>query len=821
MTVNYRRILLYVVVLFLLVTNAFSQTKVSGKILDAQTREPLPFVGIVFKGTQTGTTSDFDGNYSLSTTNNVDSIIVSYVGYKRNSKKIARNISQTLTVLLEQNSIELAAVEVRPGENPAWRILRKVIAHKPQNNREKLSAYEYETYNKLEFDLNNISEEFKKQGMLKPIKFIFDNIDSTNKNEKPFLPLFITETLSDYYYKKNPKSKKEIVQGSKVSGVQNSSISQFLGDMYLNVNVYANNLILFEKSFESPVSDNGLFFYKYYLIDSMFLGNHWCYQLQFKPKRKQEYCFQGNMWIADTTFAIKRLEMSIAPDANINFIKALAVVQDYERVDSTWMLSKDKLVIDFIPQNKAMGIYGRKTTSYKNFVINKPRNDNFYSNLNNLQVSSNAVEQSDEYWNAVRHDTLSKNEKAIYKMVDTIQKLPVYKTWVDLVTMFVTGYKTFGYFDVGPYYNLVSFNSIEGLRGRIGGRTSTKFSKWYELNGYVAYGVKDNQYKYSMGYKTFLSKNPRTIVGFSYKDDYEILGQSSTSYGQDNILSSVFRARSLKNMTAIKRTEAYYDREWVPGFDTKILFTNKIFSQILGEKYLFNTPSNRYDERQFINASEVSFITRFAYHERFVGEDFTRVSLGTRSPILTFQYTFGGNGIFGSEYDYHKFVFTVDDRLYLAPFGYLNYIAEGAQVIGKLPYPLLLIHPGNETLIFDYTSYNMMNFFEFVSDRYVSLGLFHHFDGFFFNKVPLFRKLKWREVFIAKGLLGHLNPKNLDVTVLPTGLSSLNKGPYAEVGAGIENIFRIFRIDAYWRLTYLDNPGISRFGIRGSLQLSF
>jgi hypothetical protein len=821
MTHRCRYILYCLVISLLFVANTFSQTRVNGKILDAKTKEPLPFVNVIFKDTKNGATSDFDGNYDITTVADADSIVASYIGYKRSAVKINRNINQSVTILLEENSIELQTIEIRPGENPAHRILRLVIEHKPKNNRDLMNAYEYESYNKLEFDLNNISQEFKKRKMLKPIKFIFDNIDTTNKNEKPFLPLFITETLSNYYYRKDPKERKEVVKASKISGVQNSSISQFLGDMYLNLNIYDNSIILFSKGFASPVSDNGLLFYKYYLIDSMFIDNHRCYQIQFKPKRKQEFCFEGNMWIADTTFAIKRLEMSIATDANINFINGLSVVQDYEFIDTVWMLHKDKLVIDFSVKDNTMGIYGRKTTSYKNFVINKPWDDTFYSKENDLIVDDAALQKDNAYWKSVRHDTLTKNEAAIYKMVDTIQTLPVYRTWVDVVTLLISGYKTIGYFDLGPYSSLVSFNSIEGLRLRFGGRTSMAFSEWYEINGYIAYGFKDNEYKYSMGYKTFLSKNPRIITGISFKSDYEVLGQSATALTQDNILSSIFRARSLKNMTAIEKTEAFYEQEWYPGFSNKLLFTNKIFSQILGTKYLFNTNSNKFDQRDFINASEISLITRYAHHEKFVGTGFKRTSLGTRSPVLTFQYTYGGKGIFGSEYDYHKMIFTVDDRLYISPIGYTNYIIEGGQVFGKLPYPLLLIHPGNETYIYDYTSFNVMNFFEFVSDRYVSLSIFHHFDGFFFNRIPLFRELKWREVFIAKGLLGHLNPKNLDVTVLPHGLSALDNGPYAEVGAGIENIAKIFRFDAYWRLTYLDKPDISKFGIRGSIQLSF
>jgi hypothetical protein len=812
----------------------FGQTKVTGKVVDLETREPLPFVSIAFKGTTSGTTTDFDGNFSISIEKNVDSLLASYVGYNRAAKKVRVNQTQIINFELSKSSVGLQEVVIKPGENPAHPIVRKALANKDNNDKEKLSAYQYEVYNKIEFDLNNITEDFKKKKVFKPFEFVFENIDSTSVGEKPYLPMFISENLSDFFYRKQPKKRKEIIKGSKISGVENSSVSEVMGDMYQNVNIYDNSILVFDKNFISPISDNGFFYYRYYLIDSVRLDNHWCYQIQFMPKRKQELTFTGNMWINDTTFAIKRLEMKIAEDANINFVKALNVVQDYKNVDGAWMLAKDRLVIDFEVRKDKMGIYGRKTTSYKDFVINKPKDDDFYEKTPDVLLLDGADQKDKAFWEASRHDSLSKNEKQIYAMVDTIQTLPAYKTYVDIITIFVSGYKDIGKIELGPYFNTYSFNKVEGNRFRIGGRTTNAFSRWHELNGYVAYGTHDNDFKYSLGFRSFLTKKPRQILSANYKKDLEILGQSQNAFTNDNILASLLRKQPLNNMTRLDQYTVGYEYEWFEGFNQKLSVINRRLTPLedLPFRYERITSDGSIDTVHSLITSEVRFLTRFAWHEKYLKGEFDRVNLGTIWPVLQLQYTAGIKGIFSSDYAYHKVNFNLNDRIRINPIGYTDYIVDFGQVFGKAPYPLMELHGGNETYTYDPFAFNMMNYYEFVSDKYASLSIFHHFDGFFFNKVPLFRKLKWREVATFKGLTGTVSAANRNIFRFPSTLSTLSKGPYYEAGVGIENIFKIFRIDALWRLSYIDKDyvrnyesrtgsRISEFGIRGSLQLTF
>ncbi len=796
---------------------------ISGKVFDSESKEPLPFVPVLIKGTTVGGTTDFDGNYSITTSKLGDSIVSTYVSYKKLTRAIKRGENQVVNMSMVLEGVNLLEVVVKAGENPAHRIIRNVIANKEFNNKRKLDAYQYETYNKVEFDLNRIPKEMREKKIFKPIKFVFDNVDSANSGEKPSLPIFITEAISEVYYRSNPTLKKEVIKANKITGIENTSVTSVMGDMYQNINVYDNHILVFNKDFVSPISDNGFFYYKYYLEDSLFIGSTRCYQIRFKSKRPQELCFSGNMWISDTTWAIKRLEMSIPKDANINFINAANIVQEFSQIDSTWMLSKDRLVIDFAMNKNQVGIYGRKTTSYKDFKINQPKETKFYEFGDKIVVEDSALLYTNDFWDKNRHDSLSAREKKIYHMIDTIKTLPVYRTWVDILTIFVSGYKVVNNFEIGPYFNLVSYNRVEGLRTRFGGRTSSKFSRWYELQGYVAYGFKDEKFKYSLGFKSFISKKPhRQLIGMTYKSDLEILGQSQNGFSQDNIFASLFRTSPLTNLTRVDQTYAWYEREWVDGLTSKVTLIGRTITPLIANAYTYYKNDGSIATKENIRNTEVRLNVRFAYKEKFISGDFSRISLGTKWPIMQVTYAKSLQNAFRGEYDYQKVVLNVSDRIRLISLlGYTDYTAEVGKIFGAVPYPLMELHGGNETYVYDYMSFNMMKYYEFASDQYASVGLFHHFEGLLFNKVPLLKKLKWREVVTCKALWGSVNEKNRKTLIFPTTLNALGNEPYVEVTAGIENIFKVFRVDALWRSTYHRAKAIDNFGVKFGFQLAF
>ena len=801
-------------------------TKITGKVYDASTKEALPFVNVSFKGnSKIGTTTDIDGKFELESYYATDSLSVSFVGYAPLVKKVKKDVEQVIDFALVTSNIELEEVEIvgsKKDENPAHPIIRNVIANRKINNREKLQAYEYEAYNKVEFDLNNLSEKFMNRKVLKPFSFIFENVDSADG--KSYLPVFMTESLSDFYFRKNPKTEREFIKATKVSGIKNESVQQFLGDMYQNVNIYNTYVPVFGKNFVSPVAPLGFVYYRYYLMDSMFVENDWCYQIKFIPKRKQQATFTGDVWVHDTTFAIRRVDVSIAEDANINFVNALRVQQEYKQVEKeVWMLTKDQLMVDFNLTDNTMGIFGRKTSSYKEFVINEPKEDEFYAGANKVIVADDAGDKNEEFWHEMRHDTLSHDEKTIYQMVDTMAKVPQFRTYVDIIQLIFTGYKVWGPVEIGPYFSTYSFNPVEGHRFRLGGRTSNDFSTRLMIEGYGAFGTTDQKFKYSGGFLYFLSKKPRQYISMNYKDDIEQLGLSADAYSTDNVISSFFRRTDEWKLTRIKEFKGIYNREWYDGLSSQIMFrTQKIRPDGDLDFYRFNPQVDRREPVSSISTSELIFYSRWAQGEQFLSGEFERVSLGTKNPVLEAQYTLGLKDVLGGQYDYQKLKVGLNHKFFLGPLGYSKYRIEAGKIWGTLPFPLLQLHQGNETLYYYESAFNTMNFFEFVSDEWVSGAVEHHFDGFFFNRIPLFRRLKWREVLTGKAVIGQLNDKHRAELLLSDDLFSLSPTrPFLEGAAGIENIFKVLRVDVLYRLSYLDNPDIVKVGIRAKLHVDF
>ncbi len=804
-------------------------TVVRGMVTDAATGEPLPFVHIAFVGSKVGTSTDMNGRYELNSYYATDSIIASFVGYAPRSFPVQRDREQTLDIALEPGSIQLQEVVIRPSNvDPAQEIMRRVIRHKPVNNREKLEAYQYEAYNKVEFDINNITEEFTQKKLFRPFAFIFDNVDSSDA--KPYLPIFMTETLSEVYYRQHPKAQKEHIKGVKVSGVENESISQFMGDMYQNINIYENYLFIFGKNFISPIADGGKGYYDYYLTDSAFVGKYWCYKIEFKPKRVQDLAFKGEMWINDTTYAVRQLEGGIAKGANLNWVQGFWVRQEYDQVQSeVWMLVRDELVVDLniVPDAKrerkheVQGLYGRRTATYKDHVINEPRQDELYLGAEQVLVMPEVNSDTEEYWQRNRHIPLTAKEQRIYHMVDTMKTIPRFRTYIDIVNTVVTGYYPLGPVEVGPYFTVYSFNQVEGHRFRMGARTGSTFSRRLEYSGYAAYGTKDGVVKYGIGGRGFISKEPRLIAGFYYKHDLEQLGQSSNAFREDNILSSAFRRTPNDKLTLVDEYEAYLEREWFMGFSSRATFLQRTLSPRGSLSYVQLTDVLEPREIHYIRTTELIFNTRFAYKEKFVSGDFTRVSLGTRYPILELQLVQGIKGFFDAGYQYTKPGARVRQKIPTGPFGHFYYTVTGSMVFGTLPYPLLIIHSGNETFYNDELAFNTMNFFEFISDRAASVFVEQHMEGLLFNRVPLFRRLKWREVVGAKVAFGSLDDRHRREMELLPYMFDLNGGPFAEASVGVENILKVLRVDLVRRLTYRDNPNVSDWALRFKMNITF
>ena len=805
-------------------------TRITGQVIDATTGQPIPFVNIAFIDARIGTTTDMDGRYRIETYYATDSIRLTSVGYQMAVRAVRKDREQVIDVGMQPAAVQLAEAVIRPQEeNPAFEILRRVVRHKPTNNREKLEAYEHHAYNKVQFDLNNITEEFTQKKLFEPFAFIFDHIDTTGG--KPYLPIFMTETLSEVFYRQKPRARKEFIRGTKVSGIENESVSRFLGDMYQNVNIYDNFLVVFGKNFISPIADGGRGYYRYYLTDSAFVGPYWCYKIEFQPKRPLELAFTGEMWISDTTYAVRRVEASIGQQANLNFVQGFKVRQEYEQVRSeVWMLVRDELLVDLNVvrdndeknRNTVQGFYGRRTATYRDFVINEPRPPEFYEGVDEVVVDLDPLSLGADYWDQNRHVALSSQEHAIYDMVDTMKTIPRFRTYVDIVSTLATGYYEMGLMEIGPYFTTLSFNPVEGARFRLGGRTSNTFSTWVEFEGYTAYGTLDERFKVGLSTRGFISKEPRLLYRAGYKHDVEQLGQSVNAFRNDNILGSIFRRNPNTKLTDVEEWKASLEREWFTGFSNEVMVRYRTLQALGDLQYLRLDDGSTTKEVGSIRTAEVSLNTRFAYGEKYVSGEFDRVAVGiNKFPTIEAHMAYGLPNALNSDYEYVKLVGRIYRRWQLGTAGWTRTTVEGGKMWGSLPYPLLVIHSGNETFYYDEVAFNTMNFFEFISDRYVQLFAEHHFEGLFFNRIPLFRRLKWREVATFKAVAGDLDARHHEEMLLLPGMYTLYNGPFMEASAGIENILKVLRVDMVWRLRYNDHPRTSPFALRAKLFLNF
>lgn len=800
-------------------------TKIMGTVIDISTKDPIPFVNIYFPNSGISTTTDFDGKYSIETKYAKDSLYSQYMGYKIEVKKVAKNKFQMIDFELKPLSFELSEVVILPGINPAEVILKKVITNKYLNNREEYDAFQYEAYSKVQVDANNYSEKFTNSSLMKPFNFVFQNADTSTINGKVYLPVFFTETLSDIYFRKQPKSYHEVIKASKASGMDKSNLAQLVGDSYQKVNIYDNYNELFDKSFVSPIANFGLAYYKYYLIDSLFIDDHWCYHIKFKPRRTQELTYTGNIWIHDTTFGVVKVDMRVVKDANINIINEITINQEFKLVDHKfWMPTVDNMIADLnMIENtsKLIGLYLHKTTSYKNFEVNNILPEKFYKSPVNIAVKDSALNRDKDYWVQNRHDSLSVQERKILKMIDTVKSLKAFKVYSNLFFAISTNHIKLGYLEYGPILSTYSYNPIEGHRIRMGLRTSNKFSKKLMISVFGAYGTRDEEFKYRTFVRYLFRKNPNTGFRISYTKDIEQLGMSVNALPNDFILRSLL-SRSGSGQLAMCRTfETTIEKEWFIGLSNNFYFRNRIIFPINNAPFYLLRENDVVVAKSELTLTEIQLNTRFAYNEKYISGEFNRLSLGTKYPALGVSYVYGIKNCLNSDYEYHKLDLTLTHWFNISTIGWSRYVLNAGKVWGTLPYPLLKIHEGNQTFFFDQTAFNTMNYVEFVSDQYLSFSYTHHFDGLLFNHIPLFKKLRWREVVFYKGVIGSLSKSNLDYNVMPSTVYTLKKGPFQEVGAGIENIFKVIKIVGVWRLNYLDHPNIRKFMIMFSLDFKF
>lgn len=814
-----------------IINPAMAQVRVlKGIVKDIHSDERIPFASMKFLKAGSGRLADSAGAFTFRFDRwSPDTLEVTYVGYQ--DYKFVINPSDikgdTLNVIINMERGKYAAeVVVKRKIDRGLLMWKRIVRKKPYNDRYRFANFSYELYNKLELDLKNLNKEkLNEMKLLKPFKFLLNNIDTTEG--APYLPVFLTESISDYYYQKSPLKRREVFKGSKTEGVNNESVSKLLGGMDQNVNFYANFIPVFDKLFVSPISDNGDAYYNYKVTDTQYVGGRRFIHFFFIPRRKGENTFEGDCWVHDTTFAIQKMNLRLDKSANINFMETLSLIQEFQLVnDSIWFLSKDKFVADIAPLgNSKLAFIGRKTTTYRNVVLNDTSVVKELSKNKLIEetiLPDTARNKPDEYWTQARHEELSKNEKAVYQMIDTLMKMPVFKRYTRTINFLATGYLNVGNYQIGPWQNWITGNQVEGMRLRFDLGTNRHFNKNAIFHGYLAYGFTDQKWKGEFDAMYLFNRNPRSYIFASYLSDFDYGQNYYDEISSDNIFALAIRKPGVP-IKFIRLQEERVDlfKEWKIGFSVLLSSRHKQYDPVRNlpgkEGFVgkFNDPFNTF---------ETSIRLRFAYLEKFVENTFYRSSLGSTYPIVEFKYTKGMSGVFNSNYDYSKISGGISNTRKIPPFGNIYFNLFGGKTFGTLPYMFLDVAPGNEIYYYNKYAFNMMNRYEFIHDQYAGFNVEHNFGNGLFRFIPFTRKLKFRQFWTAKGLWGSLSPENQAFNfVNGHPFKALNGKTYVEVGTGVDNILKVFRLDFVWRVMPRPLPEKSsqRFGVFGSFRLAF
>lgn len=840
---------LFIIIALFFCLNSFSQgninTIVSGKVIDDLTGDPLPFVSVIIKGTTAGTITDSEGKFRFETSVKATELNFSFIGYQTEIRIIAPGRENIFNIRLKLSSISLNEVivkyekkEYKNKDNPAVELIQNVIDHKSKNRAESFDFLEYKKYEKVQFALSNISENFQQSNMFNKFSFVFDNLDTTKRIGNAVLPVFIKETLSSHYYRKNPEANKEIVLAEKTIDLEkylnNRGAANYLNYLYQNINIYDNEILFLTNKFLSPVAGTAPAFYKYYIIDTLSVNNITCIRLFFQPRNKSDFLFHGNLYITmDSTYAIRKIDMGINKDINIDWVQDISITQDFvPSGNNNWILSKDEISIDFGVMRNSTGLYGQRTISYKDYKLNVPIAAGVFRGPDRVErIDTSSYNKT--YWEANRLVPLTKSEKQVYSTIDSLNQMPEFRRRMDIITMFTAGFLNLGKFEIGPTSSFYSYNTIEGSRFRFGGRTTPDFSKKITLDGYLAYGEEDKSFKYNAG--VTYSFTPRTIYQFpvnsiriSYQKDVKIPGQELNFTQQDNIFLSLKRGISDKmffNNTL--KTEYLYEFENHFSYSAGFSFTK----QAPYGKLEFTSADALAANSQInhININEAFVNLRYAPNETFYQGKQYRASFPNKYPVIQLKIA-GGDELIGNSYDYLRMQLSISRRYYVSILGYTDMTLEAGKIFGNVPFPLLFMHRANQTYAYQRGSYNLMNFLEFVSDQYASINIDHSFNGFFLNKIPLIKKLKFREIVTCKVLYGSLDSKNnpdirSDMFKFPVDGAgvpltyTLTSRPYIEAGFGFSNILRIFRVDFIRRFSYLGNPNVDKNGFRVQFRL--
>lgn len=829
-------------------------TIIKGIVTDSITGEGLPYVSLIFKGTTIGTATDGDGNFSFSASTGVKNLEVSYLGYDTKEVKVIPGKTNNLKIKLAPNGITLNEVVVKPKkekyskkENPAVKFVKQVIASRESNDPRNHDYFQYDQYEKMVFAMNDYHPKPKKNGKPGKFDFLIDFVDTLDVGTT-ILPVSEKEKVESVYYRKDPKSEKRLVKGNKSSGVDEifsrDGIQQFLNEVFREVDIFKNDIPLFLQRFVSPLSTIGPNYYKYYLLDTLNVNGQKCVDLGFVPFNSETFGFTGHLFVTlDSTFFVQKAILNVPKDINLNFVSGMTIEQTFERTsDSTRIITKDDINVNFKLSEKSKGMYARRLNIYSNHSFDEPDAELALVFKESAPVITlkDAYQQSEDFWTSNRpEEAIKKNPNSVEKLMAKFRSVPLFYITEKVVSVLVSGYiptnkdPLKSKFEFGPMNTAISGNAIEGARFRVGGTTTTAFSKNLFFDGYMAYGTKDEKLKYDAlveysfnDRKEYRKEFPLNSIRLEYMYDINQLGQQYMYASKDNMFLAWKRQKDTR-ATYLRQAELTYYHEHYNGLAYGAVVRNR--REYATEYAVFDRigPDGTISPVKSYDMTELELKFRYAKDEKFYQTRNLRYPITFDALIFNFSHVMAKKDLLGSSYDYHRTDIGIQKRFWFSAFGYIDLITKAGKVWNKVPYPLLILPNANLSYTIQPESYTNMNAMEFISDEYASWDLTYYMNGNLLNRLPLVKKLKWREAFCFRGLWGHLTDKNNPMNggdglyLFPDGSYTLGKAPYMEASVGIENIFKFLRLDYVWRLNYRDHPGIQTKGVRFMMRMSF
>ena len=828
-------------------------TIIKGVVTDSITGERLPYVSLIFKGTTIGTATDGDGNFSFSALTDVKNLEVSYLGYDTKEVKVIPGKTNNLKIKLAPNGITLNEVVVKPKkekyskkENPAVKFVKQVIASRESNDPRNHDYFQYDQYEKMVFAMNDYHPKPKKNGKPGKFDFLIDFVDTLDVGTT-ILPVSEKEKVESVYYRKEPKSEKRIVKGNKSSGVDEifsrDGIQQFLNEVFREVDIFKNDIPLFLQRFVSPLSTIGPNYYKYYLLDTLNVNGQKCVDLGFVPFNSETFGFTGHLFVTlDSTFFVQKAILNVPKDINLNFVSGMTIEQTFERtLDSTRIITKDDINVNFKLSEKSKGMYARRLNIYSNHSFDEPDAERALVFKESAPVITlkDAYQQSEDFWTSNRpEEAIKKNPNSVEKLMAKFRSVPIFYITEKVVSVLVSGYiptnkdPLKSKFEFGPMNTAISGNAIEGARFRVGGTTTTAFSRNLFFDGYMAYGTKDEKLKYDAlveysfnDRKEYRKEFPLNSIRLEYMYDINQLGQQYMYASKDNMFLAWKRQKDTR-ATYLRQAELTYYHEHYNGLAYGAVIRNR--REYATEYAVFDRigPDGAISPVKSYDMTELELKFRYAKDEKFYQTRNLRYPITFDALIFNFSHVMAKKDLLGSSYDYHRTDIGIQKRFWFSAFGYTDVILKAGKVWNKVPFPLLIIPNANLSYTIQPESYSLMNAMEFMNDEYASWDVTYFLNGFLFNRIPLLKKLKWREVLSCRGIYGNLSDKNNPefsegLFAFPVGSTTMGHTPYVEVGVGIENILKVLRVDYVWRLTYRDLPNIDKSGLRISLHMTF